>query len=438
MKVVLVSYVFPPTGGAGVQRAVKLVKYLPELGVEPIVLTTLNPSVPLTDESLLKDVPDGTKIVRARTLEPGYKLKQAAWDARTNAKGGGAPPSAKARVKRMLTSVAKEALVPDAQVLWVPGASLSLGSVLLREKPDAVLISGPPFSSFLLAAVAKLRPGTRVVLDYRDEWTAYRVGEAGSGANFEMVPTFARRVTSAIERGLLHVADAVVTATEAFRENLLATFPFVDRARTFAIPNGYDSDDIPAELPSPPSDKLVLAYAGTIFRLTSPTGLLGAIRRLKERAPKVAAKLEVRFFGRIVDTEVAAFDGLDDVVKRLGYIDHARVLPELASAHVVLCLLDDVEGAPRIYPAKIFELMALGRPTLTLSPEGALTDLVRAHDLGVVLPPRDEAGIAAWLEARVRELEEGTLSIQATPRDVARYHRRELAREFANVLRGST
>lgn len=429
MKVVLVSYVFPPTGGAGVQRAVKLVKYLPEHGVEPIVLTTLNPSVPLRDESLLSDVPEGTKIVRARTLEPGYKLKQAAWDARTETR-----PSAKARVKRLVTSVAKEALVPDAQVLWLPGASLSLAGVLARERPDAVLISGPPFSSFLLAAVAKLRPSTRVVLDYRDEWTAYRIGEAGSGANFEMVPTVARRVTSAMERGLLRVCDAVVTATEAFRENLLATFPFLDRARTFAIPNGYDSDDVPSELAAPPSDKLVLAYAGTIFRLTSPAGLLGAIRRLKERSPGVASKLEVRFFGRIVDTEVAAFEGLDDVVKRLGYIDHARVLPELGSAHVVLCLLDAVDGAERIYPAKIFELMALGRPTLTLSPEGALTELVRAHDLGAVLPPRDEAAIASWLEARVKELEAGTLPLRSSPRDIARYHRRALAREFADVL----
>lgn len=433
MKVVLVSYVFPPTGGAGVQRAVKLVKYLPEHGVEPIVLTTLNPSVPVTDESLVKDVPEGTKIVRARTLEPGYKMKQAAWDARTGAVGGA--PSLKARAKKVLTTVAKEALVPDAQVLWVPGASLSLASVLAREKPDAVLISGPPFSSFLLAAVAKLRPGTRVVLDYRDEWTAYKVSEAGSGANFEMVPTVARRVTSAIERGLLRVADAVVTATEAFRENLISTFPFVDPARVVAIPNGYDSDDLPAERPTPPADKLVLAYAGTIFRLTSPKGLLGAIRRLKERAPAVASKIEARFFGRIVDTETPAFEGLDDVVKRLGYIDHARVLPELASAHVVLCLLDDVEGADRIYPAKIFELMALGRPTLTLAPEGALTQLVRAHDLGAVIGPRDEAAIAQYLEARVRELEAGTIAIEAKAKDVGRYHRRELAREFAEVLR---
>ena len=433
MKVILVSYVFPPVGGAGVQRAVKLVKYLPEHGVDPIVLTAANPSVPLSDDSLVKDVPHGTRIERARTFEPSYQLKRVAWDARVAKE-----PGLRQRAKKALTGIAKEALIPDAQVLWVPAASAALARLLVTERPRAVLISGPPFSSFLLGAVAALSPNTRLVLDYRDEWTAYRVDDAkGASANFEMVPTFARRATHAIERRLLQMSDAVVTATEAFRRNLVATFPFLNLKPTHAIPNGYDPDDLPRELPSPPSDKLVLAYAGTIFRLTSPKGLLGAVRRLHAREPELAARLEIRFFGRIVDTELAAFEGTEALgVKRLGYIDHARVLPELASAHIVLCLLDDVGGAERIYPAKIFELMTLGRTVLTLSPEGALTELVREHALGDVIAPRDEEAIATYLERKLRQHRDGTLAPPTTPRGVERYHRREIARAFADVLRG--
>lgn len=432
MKVVLISYVFPPVGGAGVQRAVKLVKYLPEHGVDPIVLTTKNPSVPLHDESLVRDIPEGTRIERARTLEPGYGAKQAAWTAHVDE-----TPSLATRAKRMMTRVAKEALIPDAQVLWLPGANAKLASILAKDRPGAILVSGPPFSSFLLAPLAKMSPGTRVILDYRDEWTAYRVEKEGSVANFEMVPTFARAATHAMERGLLHLADGVVTATEAFRENLLRTFPFLRPESVVSIPNGYDPDDMPESLPQPPSDKLVISYAGTIFRLTSPKGLLGAVRKLHEREPELAKKLEVRFFGRIVETELPAFEGMEALgVMRLGYIDHSRVLPELGASHRVLCLLDDVEGAERIYPAKIFELMVLGRPVLTLSPEGALTDLVRAHDLGDVIGPRDEAGIAGWLERELRAFSEGRLTLTSKPRDIERYHRRALAGEFAAILRG--
>ena len=69
-RVLVVSYNFPPVGGAGVQRVTKFVKYLPDFGWDVTVLTTENPSVPVYDESLLADIPPQTVIVKACTLEP--------------------------------------------------------------------------------------------------------------------------------------------------------------------------------------------------------------------------------------------------------------------------------------------------------------------------------------------------------------------------------
>jgi hypothetical protein len=179
-----------------------------------------------------------------------------------------------------------------------------------------------------------------------------------------------------------------------------------------------------------------LTYAGTIFKLTSPRGLLGALRRLHEKEPDLARRIELRFIGRIVETELEHFAGTDELgVVRAGYIDHDRVLHELGASHGVLCLLDDVPGTERIYPAKIFELMRLGRPCLTLSPQGALTELVTRHRLGDVLPPRDEAAIAALLSEKIRAFDRGALDVRSHPVDVERYDRRALAAEFANVFR---
>ena len=76
-RVLVVAYVFPPAGGAGVQRVTKFVKYLPEFGWDCSVLTVANPSVPVFDETLAKDVPESTVVRVARTLEPGYALKNA-------------------------------------------------------------------------------------------------------------------------------------------------------------------------------------------------------------------------------------------------------------------------------------------------------------------------------------------------------------------------
>ena len=74
-RVLFVSYLFPPVGGVGVHRVTKFVKYLPQFGWDCSVLTVANPSTPLIDGSLRRDVPVSTVVCRAKTLEPGYAMK---------------------------------------------------------------------------------------------------------------------------------------------------------------------------------------------------------------------------------------------------------------------------------------------------------------------------------------------------------------------------
>jgi glycosyltransferase involved in cell wall biosynthesis len=428
MRALLVSYVFPPVGGAGVGRTLKLAKYLPDHGVSPTVMTCANPSVPVFDESLLRDVHPDMEIVRARTFEPGYGLKKTTWEA-GNGKNGARPGAAGSRrLIAMLGGLARAVLVPDPQILWQPHAQLVLAQRLAGpRRDDVVFISGPPFSQFLLAPLARARRGTAVVLDYRDEWVTYR-------NTYEMMGRASAAVGSALERGLVRAAHVITTATEAFRERLLADFPFLAPERVHAIPNGYDPDDYPPpdELPRPPTDRFVLTYAGTLFKLTSPRGLIGALRRLHQAEPELARLLEVRFIGRIVDTERDGFPsgGELGVVER-GYLDKTEVVRELSASHMVLCLLDEVPGTERIYPAKIFELMYLRRPCLTLAPPGALADLCRRHHLGEVIAPRDEEAIAAYLAGVLRRFRDGESPPPAEPVDVERYHRRAQAAQFA-------
>ncbi len=426
LRALLVSYSFPPVGGAGVQRVAKLAKYLPLYRVRPAVLTVANPSVPLRDESLLCDVPATVEVTRARTFEPAYSAKRTAWRART---GGASVTEWGLGTAARLT---RHALFPDPQVLWQPAAHRALLTRIASNRDDVVLISAPPFSQFLLAPLARTA-GLGVVLDYRDEWTTLRNA-------YEMAALpLARGLGDALEAALLRRAHAVVVATGEFRDNLLRRFSFLDPGRVATIPNGYDSEDFPADLPSPPGDRFVLTYAGTVFALTSARGLLGAVRRLHARHADLGRTLRVRFVGRVVETELDAFEGTEGLgVERTGYVSHARVLRELSASHAVLCLLDDVQGAERIYPAKIFELMRLDRPVLTLAPpDSAIARLVERHGLGTVVHPRDEEGILTNLEERLRAFRSGAYRLDAwrNATDIARYDRRALAGDFAEVLR---
>jgi hypothetical protein len=99
-----------------------------------------------------------------------------------------------------------------------------------------------------------------VVLDYRDEWATTRtVYEMGGSAS----------AGAALERAVLRSAHGVVTATEAFRKELLRRFDFLDPTDVTTIPNGYDPDDFPEAPQPPPTDRFVLTYVGTVCRLTS-------------------------------------------------------------------------------------------------------------------------------------------------------------------------
>jgi glycosyltransferase involved in cell wall biosynthesis len=248
----------------------------------------------------------------------------------------------------------------------------------------------------------------------------------------------AAAVGAALETTLLRCAHMITTATEAFRENLLASFPFLDPARVVAITNGYDPDDFPAQLPEPPKDRFVITYAGTVYKLTSPRGFLAGVKLLHEREPELAKLLEVRFIGRIVETELDAFEGVERYgVRRVGFVDKDRVAIEQGGGHMVLCLQDDIPGNERIYQAKIFELMYLGRPCLTMAPAGALKLLVERHRLGPVLPPRDAPAVASFLADTLRAWKAGTYSVRSDAVGIEHYHRRNQAGEFAEVFRAA-
>ena len=69
-RVLVITYYWPPSGGAGVQRWLKTVKYLREFGWEPVLYIPSNPEAPVQDASLLDDVPAGLEIIRRPIWEP--------------------------------------------------------------------------------------------------------------------------------------------------------------------------------------------------------------------------------------------------------------------------------------------------------------------------------------------------------------------------------
>jgi glycosyltransferase involved in cell wall biosynthesis len=400
-RVLFISYIFPPVGGAGVQRTTKFVKYLHHFGWSASVLTVANPSVPLYDRSLLADIPKHTLIRKARTWEPSYSLKSVIAAGSGNSER--ALGAVGGLVKRLGRTIVNNVLQPDPQALWI-GPAVREGRRFLRETPHvAIVASAPPFSTFLVGAALSRQFRLPLVLDYRDEWNL-------SNAYLEnrRPGLLARLIQQRMQNRAVRSASALIATTQASARMLEVTRDHAGAtADVHCIYNGFDPADFPtSDLPCDQGRSCYrLAYVGTLWRLTSVEPLVQAVEQLVERAPALARRLELVFAGRRTAPQQQLLDRLKLLPCRVvehPYLEHNRAIELLRSADGLCLLLADVPGAHRVVPAKLFECMAARRPILALAPPGEAVDLLRDYPAACACTSANIQAIVAWL---VQQLE---------------------------------
>jgi len=434
--VLLVSYFFPPVGGAGVQRIAKFVKYLPAQGWHPVVLTALNPSVPVYDEGLLAEIPESVEIHRAKTLEPGYATK-AAVSAATEQSGQ--RPGMKGRLRRLLRKSANLLLQPDPQILWMPAAMGLAGGLIERVTPAVIIASAPPFSSLLLGARLARRYKIPLLLDFRDEWDISN----SAWENRRMGP-----LSSALQRRMqkfaIRSAGAIVATSRPSARALAAKAAEcgVD-VPVRCIYNGYDA----AEFAGPISggeeagqkQRYRLAYVGTLWNLTSVAPLVEGIRRLAADSPALAAKLELVVAGRRTAEQERLLAGIAETPVRLrrhDYLDHRQALAMIRGADCLVLLLSDFDFAGRVVPGKMFEYMATGNRVLAIAPRGEVWHLLEGYPRARCLPPGDVDSIGDFLQRELQRFADGGGSAEAAQEefDATRYERSRLTIQLAALL----
>lgn len=448
-RVLVVAYVFPPAGGAGVQRVTKFVKYLPEFGWDCSVLTVANPSVPVFDETLAKEVPESTVVRQARTLEPGYALKNAvsAGNAATSsAKQSG---GIKKLIKSTVRAIGNAVLQPDAQILWYPGA-MKEGLQLLSElKHDAIFVTAPPFSSFVTGAALSRRSGLPLIVDYRDEW-----GISNQFQENRQKSSLSHSLQNRMQQKVLRQASAVVATTGRSAESVAES---VQRANGHAtvscVYNGYDStdfstsaqctDDVGPEPNMETSDdssvsterRLRIAYVGTLWNLTSIEPVVAAIEKVAAEDLEKAARIDLVVAGRSTAAQDEILDRLSGLPCRLvreGYVDHQKAIEIMWQADLQCLLLSDVPEAGRVVPAKTFEYLGLGGQIIYVGPPGEVSEILGDFPQANSFLPADTDGIANYFCQRLDA--SWTDCEKADCASSVRFERRTLTGQLAGIL----
>ncbi|MDO7847279.1 glycosyltransferase family 4 protein [Hymenobacter sp. M29] len=429
LRLLVITYYWPPSGGAGVQRCLKFVKHLGHFNVEPTVITVdpAQASYPVRDESLLAEVPPGVRVIRTGTTEPFESYKKLT--GRAVPYGGFANEGKPGAMQKALRFVRGNLFIPDPRRGWNRHALAAVEQLLAAgEQFDAVLTSSPPHSTQLIGLELKKRHGLRWLADMRDPWTDIYYYK-----DLHHMP-FAAWLDARYERQVLTQADTVLVTSPETKRLFMAKLPELASTKFQVLPNGYDETDF--RLPSqPPTDCLRITHTGTITELYHIDCLLEALASCAARHPDVPLRL--RFVGQVSAQlrQQVERAGLLAATEFIPFVPHDQSVEYLLSSSVLLMAIPDVPRNFGILPGKIFEYLAANKPILCVGPAGSDADnLLQECEAGQALPYRNSALMLETLEALVAQWRQNSnLDLPAVSH--SRYSRRALAGRLADIAR---
>ena len=426
-RVLIITYYWPPSGGSGVQRWLKMSKYLPEYGWQPVIYTTENAEYPIIDHTLEKDVCPEAEVIRRPIVEPYSLYKKFLGIKQEKVQVGFASESKKIGWKEKLSVwIRGNCFIPDARRWWVNPSVRYLTSYLNEHPVDAIISTGPPHSMHLIAMKLKKATGLTWIADFRDPWTEIDFYD-------ELHLThWADRKQHQLEHQVLTQADRVVTIGWDCARGLGR----LGNRNVRVVPNGYDWELEGTQTAAPLSQEFTLTHLGVVTPSRNAPQLWAALKELKEEDAEFGKKLKIKLVGQVDQsvTEHLNAMGLRDNTEITPYIPHGEVLPIQQSSQVLLLLINNTPNAKGILTGKLFEYLASGRPILCIGPEdGDAARVISETKSGVTVGFEDKEKMKEAIKGFYLKYLENNLPSN-TSTEVKHYSRRVLTGKYAQIL----
>jgi glycosyltransferase involved in cell wall biosynthesis len=423
-RALIITYYWPPSGGAGVQRWLKMVKYLPQFGWKPVVFTAKDAEYPILDESLQKDVPPEAEIIRQPIWEP-YDLYKKFIGQRKEEKVYSGFLSEERKpgfAQRASVWIRGNLFIPDARCFWIRPSSTFLTEYLKKHPVDVIISTGPPHTTHLIALGVKKKMNLHWIADFRDPWTQIDFYDQ------LRLTKWADARHKKLEKDVLKCADEVVTVSWHWAEDLKR----IGGREVTVITNGYDEEDYQTERPKV-DEKFTLTHVGSINADRNPNMLWVALGELCHMNEALRRELVIRLVGK---NDVSVYDdiersGLTPNLERIDYLPHAQIAPIQQRSKVLLLPINDTPNVMGIIPGKIFEYLAAQRPILVIGKEdGDSARIVREAGAGVICGFEEKEKI----KAEVMKMFSAGNNLQGSSSGIQHYSRKELAGKMAELM----
>ena len=364
-KVLLITYYFPPSGGAGVQRWLKTINYLPKAGVETIVLT-VDPAVasyPQIDESLCNDVPSGIKIYRTGTREILSLYKKVS-PKKEVPYGGFANEPNPNLIQKISRFIRGNFFLPDPRRGWNKYALAKAKEIIETEAIETIVTTSPPHSTQLIGLELKrLYPHLKWVADLRDPWTDIYYNE-------DLYPTrWAKKRNLRYERSVLLTADQIITVSEQCKRLFAQKADVAEKIAV--IPNGFEEKDF---INSPtinnigiitPHSSLLTPNYLTYVGVMAPQYDIEPLKSLVQGRNDIL----LRFVGVVSEGIKREIESWGVQTEFISYVNHGKAIEYMQASYVLMLFIPNVPNNEGILTGKLFEYLAAGRKILLFGPE---------------------------------------------------------------------
>ncbi len=418
-KVLIVTYYWPPSGGAGVQRWLKFSKYLPEFGWEPVILT-VDPeyaAYPVTDHSLKTDLLSSVKVHRTPATDYFSIYKKD----KSKIPAAGFANSVDNTLKgKILRFIRGNIFIPDPRRGWNKYAIKKACELIETESIKFIVTTSPPHSTQLIGLkIKKKYPEIKWIADLRDPWTDIYYYE-------QFYPTFiSKGIDSGFEKRVLRKTDKIITIGSALKTTFsLKTKGIADKI--VVIPNGFDADDFKDIKDINPS-RFTLTYVGSLSDIYPVNSLISALKILNVNGKDFV----LRFVGTVSGNarELIKSSIPDTSVEFLPYMIHSEAIKFMMSSTVLILIIPFHKSNKSIVTGKLFEYLATRKPVLCLGPaDGDAAEIIKKCKSGLTIGYYDEEKILKFL-SNIGEYPR--LSDKSEIEDFSRFN---LAKLMASVL----
>jgi glycosyltransferase involved in cell wall biosynthesis len=410
LKLLIVSWYFPPVNTIGAVRVGKFVRFLAERGHDVGVVAgkdwghpeTLPLGIVLDRVAYVRSIDIGAAPeLLTRRVKRIFSSRSATADQDSRSDGLEVVPGIVGDLggrRSMLHSLSEFYThlinLPDNRIGWLPGAYRASRRMCRSWRPDLVVASGPPFTGFLVARRIADRLKVPWIAELRDRW---------ADDPYDELPRWRSSLGQWLERRTLQTARAIVTVTEPWAEFYQGKY----RKPVATIYNGYDPldfDFVEGPSPAPAGAPLVIGYAGRIYPgRRDPTPLFESLRLLGV----VGEQFRVVFCGTDPAQvfPLAARASVSHLVEVRNAVPYRESLEFQRQSDVLLLMQWNDPREQGNCPGKFFEYLACLRPILILGLEnGVPATIARERNAGFCL--NDPKAIAAQLRVWLQEKQE--------------------------------